>query len=201
MYNDKIQMNEMFSNPLWSYQVDNHNDQKQRLVNTLDSYKEKTSNSDQKNPQTFTTTKNLHHNIVFETLTQEIFELSSTMRSIWSIEDYLGLGVSKMWATTTGPGGILLQEDSESSSFLSGIYFLHTPPESGQLVIMNPTYDKNFFANLQINETKSYNIAQFNCPMPEGYIVLFPAHLPFRTTINESTENRYLIHFSISAIT
>ena len=196
MQENVIEQHTMFSNPVWSIGVDSHHKYEKNYIETLNAYREKTSNLNKRHHRTFITSNDLHHNTAFGNLVEDLTLISSKMKEIWMLEDGTKIGIQQMWGSITQPGGILMPHQVPFT-FLYGMYFLKTPPLSGNLVVDNPTYDANFFATLAINQTNTFNTPKFSFPMPQGHIVLLPGHLDLHTTMNDDEEDRYIIHFSL----
>jgi uncharacterized protein (TIGR02466 family) len=106
------------------------------------------------------------------------------------------LFISQMWANVNPPNSYNVSHQ-HPDSFLSGVYYLQTPENSGSLVfedVRNPfCLSQASFSNL--DEFSSTEVVKD--PKP-GEFFLFPSYLSHRVGMNMSREDRVSISFNIS---
>lgn len=190
---------EMFSCKMWAIENKNHNEHKDKIVETLKDYQLKNHNRNVDHIKTYLTSDDLQHNVNFEPIVELLKTTTSDLIDDWNLDESQSLGINKMWASITGLQG-LLRSHHVPFSFLYGMYFVHTPPESGMLRLDYPTLDKNYFYYFQPREVNAMNSKQFVTPIPEGTCVLFPSHLNCDITPNYTEEDRIIIHFSLKVM-
>ena len=105
-----------------------------------------------------------------------------------------------MWGSCTMPGGLLMPHEVPNS-FATGMYFVKTPPDSGNLVIDNPNNNISYFSRMHRKETNEFNVEKYETVTPEGDIIVYPGNLKSMQTTNDNpTENRYVIYFSLAFV-
>jgi uncharacterized protein (TIGR02466 family) len=106
------------------------------------------------------------------------------------------LFISQMWANVNPPNSYNVSHQ-HPDSFLSGVYYLQTPENSGSLVfedVRNPfCLSQASFSNL--DEFSSTEVVKD--PKP-GEFFLFPSYLSHRVGMNMSREDRVSISFNVS---
>ena len=102
------------------------------------------------------------------------------------------------WAVRHNPGDNA-EIHSHGNSLLSGVYYLKTTGNTGNLVFhKNPLYTNTFHQNIRLDydETNSYNTGVHIMNSSEGRIFIFPSHLDHGVEKNESNEQRYSLAFN-----
>lgn len=191
----------IFNSCLWTVPFEDHQNDKLNYIKTLEDYKKNTINKNTNiHHRTFITSQDLHTNPAFDNLVQKISSDCKSIIDYWKLEDGVKIGISKMWGSITQPGGILMPQ-AVPFTFLYGIYFLNTPPGSGELSINNPSINPDFYAALPVKEITSFNTEKFITPMPEGIITLLPGYLNVHSTINDhDNDSRFIIHFALTIL-
>lgn len=86
------------------------------------------------------------------------------------------------------------------NSLISGVYYLNTPKNSGNIeFIKNHLYNNMFSESFIFNYSKD-TLTNTECVriIPrEGLLLLFPSHLQHKVTKNKTNESRYSIAFNI----
>ena len=90
--------------------------------------------------------------------------------------------------------GDMSHEHSHRNSMYSGIVYLKTHPNCGDLVFIDQSYKT-------LDPTKSsinvYNAPQWSVPPVDGMVVIFPSHLVHSVKANQDTRRRYSLAFNI----
>jgi len=92
------------------------------------------------------------------------------------------------------------QTHFHENSLLSGILYLRTPPNSGDLILhrnRNVSTDINPYMSLPQLKPNRYNADSFICQASEKKLILFPANMNHSIRRNESSEDRYSIAFNV----
>lgn len=190
---------EMFSCPIWTCQYEGHDKQKNNLIKLLDEIRDTSANRTKGNYNTFETNRDLQTHPAMKNFIDDIGPLGNELTNVWGFEEASSLGICSMWGSITEMHGSI-NHHSVPFSLLYGLYFLQTPPESGHLEIDYPTQDRDFFYNFAPRTPKTFNLAKFMTPMPEGTLVFFPSHVSAFISTNISDENRYIIHFGLRVV-
>lgn len=91
------------------------------------------------------------------------------------------------------------QKHSHSNSFLSGIVYLKTNKNSGNLIFYKNVYWQNIFyksVDIEFKEYTETNSDIWSITPKNGDIILFPSFLEHSVTYNKSKEDRYSCAFN-----
>lgn len=102
------------------------------------------------------------------------------------------------WSVKHNPGD-KAQIHSHGSSLLSGVYYLKTKNNSGNLVFhKNPIYTNTFHQSIRFeyDDSNNVNTGQYVMNVEEGKVILFPSHLEHSVDENKSNEERYSLAFN-----
>ena len=192
--------NLIFSSHIWQRMATFHETQQDNFVETLDDYTKHTPSFRTHDQNTFVTNTDLHHNPVFSDLVSQISKDCDRFVEEWEFEVGAKIGISKMWSTIANPGGMSVRH-SVPFTFLNGIYFLKTPPDSGDILVENPTVNPDYFNRMPIKTVNSFNAPGFAMAMPEGMMIYLPGNLKIDITNNQHQQDpRYLVHFTLTVL-
>ena len=86
------------------------------------------------------------------------------------------------------------------NSLISGVYYLNTPENSGEIeFVKNHLYNNMFSESLIFNYSED-TLTNTECVRiipKEGLLLLFPSHLKHKVTKNKTNKSRYSIAFNI----
>ena len=133
-----------------------------------------------------------------ETLKKVIIDSLSEVRSIFKNVSIIIEG----WKNINAPGNFNVKHDHPRSN-LSGVLWIKTPKNSGNLVFTSPQLFNKFqelynYTDEFKYDTKSYMTYYF--PPTEGRILLFPSSLEHEVEENKSNEDRISYSFNIKLI-
>tara|TARA_Y100001973_G_C5164000_1_gene315065 strand:+ start:727 stop:1281 length:555 start_codon:yes stop_codon:yes gene_type:complete len=83
-------------------------------------------------------------------------------------------------------------------SKISGVFYIHAPKNSGDLIFKNPYTISNYLLNNEIHSHNEYNSQEWNIPPKENVLLLFPSWIEHRVGINLSNEERISISFNLN---
>ena len=193
-------MNPLFVVPSWQLPFHKHNELHNTYITHLEKYKKNNlSLPNISSTNTFVTQPNLHIDPVFEEFVKFSIDCVSQIKPSYNLTPSLNLGLSSMHGTISEKGG-LFSPDMKGDDFITGLYFLHTPPASGQLCIKYNVGDAAYFRKLHVETDNTINNQMAKLPMPQGNIVLFPSYLDYFIAQNNSEESRSIIHFSFKVV-
>lgn len=109
--------------------------------------------------------------------------------------------ISSMWANVNGYKDYNLIH-THGGSVISGVYYLKTPKESGNLFFINPASEAiEYLWEHCIEEYTQQNSPRWTIQVEEGTLVLFPSWLKHGVEPNlNKKEDRISIAFNISLI-
>ena len=185
----------MFVSPLWIMTYDSHKDEQQSYIDYIEETDREPYNKG------FLTGGELHNKTLFQPLVETISLISNTLIETWELEPHMTqLGIQQMWGSCTMPGGLLMPVEVPNS-FATGMYFVKTPPNSGNLLIDNPNNNISYYSKMHRKEANEFNVEKFETVTPEGDIIVYPGNLKSMQTTNENiNENRYVIYFSLAFV-
>ena len=102
------------------------------------------------------------------------------------------------WAVLHHPGDEA-QLHSHGGSLISGVYYLKTDKNSGNLAFhKNPIHTNTFFPNIRFeyDEQDNVNTNNYIIDVGEDKIVMFPSHLEHSVDVNKSNNKRYSLAFN-----
>lgn len=109
----------------------------------------------------------------------------------------LTVSIDHLWANVN-PTNCFNWDHNHGNYFYSGVIYLKTPPESGKISFVDPSFLNDLFL---AEETKArWNLyGQYFFQPKEGDLFLFPSTILHRVYPNKSKENRISIAFNLSA--
>ena len=115
-----------------------------------------------------------------------------------SLKENANFYLQNSWSVKHNPGDYA-QIHSHGSSLLSGVYYLKTKSNCGNLVFhKNPIYTNIFHQSIRFeyDEENNINAGQYAIDVSEGKILLFPSHLEHSVDKNKSNDERYSLAFN-----
>ena len=123
--------------------------------------------------------------------TQEILELTKMTHRY---------KISNMWININGQGHYN-QAHRHTFSFLSGIFYVKTKNNCGNLVFKNPNaLHENYIRPSDVVEYNGFNSESWRITPTENNLIIFPSWLEHFTNPNESGEDRISISFNIELL-
>lgn len=106
--------------------------------------------------------------------------------------------ISKMWTNVNRPGSYN-KSHQHNDSFISGVYYLDVPKDSGNIYFEDP---RNLWCLLQASYTEndSFSRMEVEYEPKDGMIILFPSYLSHRVDINNSNSDRISISFNVNLV-
>lgn len=192
-----MKLQQMFVIPLWAGEFDLHAKCKQKYIDSLTQYFENNSIiTDHADCNTAYTKSILHIDSTYNEIIEQIIKSCPDILKELNIDPTCTLGIDRMQASVSSKGGII-PENFETSALLKGFYFLQTPPESGQMSIRLDISDRSYFDLFKTTELNTLNTNCLDFPIPEGSILIMPAHLTTNITSNLSDKQRMIFTFNL----
>jgi uncharacterized protein (TIGR02466 family) len=106
--------------------------------------------------------------------------------------------IDNTWYNVLPPGGYTKRHRHEYS-VVSGALYLDLPQNSGDLYFVSPLQP---YRMCELHEDYSdYNAYEFDLPIKENHLYLFPSWLEHGSRVNESDQDRIMVSFNTSHYT
>ena len=140
---------------------------------------------------------NLHNHPNFSDLRSEIFNFAD--------EAFLHLGVQKMYMPEiTGMWGIINPPGSSNRlhnhpyNFLSGVFYLQVPEDSGQIIFHDPKPQAEVLSPPKVENHSIHVAHRVNFKPKNGTLIFFPSYLNHEVEENNSQDDRIIVSFNIN---
>ena len=151
------------------------------------------------NPLGWQSGKQLQDQVAFQQVLGMAMNAVANPLASWHNWD-LSVGTLKIesWANVNPPGSMNRIHTHDRALF-SGVYYIHVPPDSGDLLFYNGRrlFRSDEFPPLRDPSRRDLNgLVEAVVPQP-GQLVIFPGWLPHEVELNNSKDTRYSISFNI----
>ena len=137
---------------------------------------------------------NMHTKIEYKPLVDELFKMVYEVFNEEWLDGRVKIG--NMWANINPPGGYNKPHVHPNSLF-SGVYYVKTPPNSGQLVCSDPRPGiQTCMPNRKKGEPPKHLWRDLHLQPKENRAIVFPAWLWHSVQPNKSNENRISVRFN-----
>ena len=137
---------------------------------------------------------NMHTKIEYKPLVDELFKMVYEVFNEEWLDGRVKIG--NMWANINPPGGYNKPHVHPNSLF-SGVYYVKTPPNSGQLVCSDPRPGiQTCMPNRKKGEPPKHLWRDLHLQPKENRAIVFPAGLWHSVQPNKSNENRISVSFN-----
>ena len=107
------------------------------------------------------------------------------------------LQISNIWININPPGSFN-SVHNHINGYISGVYYVTVPKNSGNLILTAPDKNERYMAWMEKNGISNNTLKNnFSYTPVENEIVLFPSWLDHNVEVNNSLENRISISFNI----
>lgn len=119
-------------------------------------------------------------------------------RNYLKINKDIGFRLLNSWTNIHYPNDFA-QSHTHINSVFSGVYYLQTTDNSGDLEFSTPHFNNNISKGLlfQFDEYTHVNANHYRIKPYDGEIVIFPSHLAHGVCKNESDQERYSLAFNV----
>ena len=130
-------------------------------------------------------------------LIQNILDRSEILMKYFNVKEILTRKLANMWININPRGGSN-GVHQHPGSFISGVYYVQVPKNSGKLVFKHPAVNYEYHIN-------SHNVFEWNLQnaatgiiVPQvGKLIVFPSYAGHYVQPNESDEDRISIAFNV----
>lgn len=189
----------VFHTPAILTEFTQHKSVQSKYLDVIHNVEKQNHSLNSEHPGTFVSHLNLHLNPIFGDLMTHLQSIAPKIKEMFDLKEGVRLGVDKMWATVTKPGGSIDREYISMSHF-AGMYFLQSPKNGGTVRLFKSVFDRGWYDTLPITHANPANTKDFTYVMPEGIVMLYPNVVDADTTANQSDKSRFIIHFGLSCI-
>ena len=134
-------------------------------------------------------------------LIQEINGRLEALRSTLHFRDDLDLRVESMWVNVNHPYSYNAPH-THPNSYMSGVYYVKVPKNSGDLVLKHPSNLQSIFTpSGVIKSYNEYNCSKWNITPEAGKLIMFPSWIEHEVAQNLSGEDRLSIAFNTAFFT
>ena len=140
---------------------------------------------------------NLHNHPNFSNLRSEIFNFAD--------EAFMHLGMQKMYMPEmTGMWGIINPPGSSNKlhnhpyNFLSGVFYLQVPENSGQIIFHDPKPQAEVLSPPKVENHSIHVAHRVNFQPKNGTLLFFPSYLNHEVEENNSQDDRIIVSFNIN---
>lgn len=176
----------IFNVPIWGYVLTNERYQSEDyLERILELYEQEFSVSKSNSGGGWQSRDNLHKDPIFREFVNNVLlkQIASNILKDYNITDF---AIQSMWANVNKKHSFNYHHTHEG--YLSGVFYLKVPPNSGRLVFTNP----NIRSEMHPIRSSNYPIQ----PQPLACII-FPSWLEHYVEPNKSDDERISISFNI----
>lgn len=144
--------------------------------------------------QTWQTDHDLHEREAFAELLPYIRKATTGALEFLEIE-HDGFEITGCWANVN-PKGSPHAPHTHPNNFLSGVYYLRTPPGGDSISFHDPRTQPNIISP-KIRQHNNHNSTRINVPVKQGRLLLFPAWFRHSVLPNNGEGDRISISFNI----
>jgi uncharacterized protein (TIGR02466 family) len=144
--------------------------------------------------QSWQSPHDLHARPPFRALTQCIQAAAAEALGYLKV-GHVGLLVTGCWANVNAPGAAH-PEHSHPNNYLSGVYYLRTPPGADTIDFHDPRPQAGI-VRPPVTALTAENTDEVVVRVAEGTLLIFPAWLPHSVDANGGTEPRISLSFNL----
>ena len=133
----------------------------------------------------------------FEPLVNVIEEVANLLKGPFKLKDNAYLYASEMWLNVNKPTNYNILHH-HGDSYISGVYYVHVPPEAGKLWFRHPSVAKTVINwNKYLDSLNEHNCNSWFVEPKAGDLIFFPSWLEHEVDQNNSSEDRISIAFNL----
>ena len=183
----------MFITPIFTTDLEKDYD----LVNKLYDLKEKDSvGSPKSNVKGWHSKEDLYLQDDFKQITQDIMFQAQQCFDALSVEKKYGPEMTGLWAMINPPGARNTVH-THPLNFLSGVYYLKVPKNSGNLVFIEPRPQAEVFDPPKKPDVSVHFAHSVQWEAKENNLIFFPSWLQHEVQQNISNEDRIILSFNL----
>jgi len=187
---------QLFSVPLWSRAVLDHETVNQYILSLLPQIEKATTASQRSNVGGWHSAPNLHLNNDFAQIRQIIgttcVQCATSLN--YDFENF-DIAFNEMWLNRNGPGDYN-RAHIHSHAIFSGVYYIKVPPQSGNIELYDPIRERAMMA-VPVKQAMPRTGQTLEVEGEEGKLLIFPSWLQHAVQANRSDEDRVSLSFNM----
>ena len=188
-----LQLHSFFITPVFSMQINGYN----HLIEELQKLKkEDPIGTKGKSTTGWHSDDFCHEREPFKPLCTEIFNLADEAFSHLGVQKHIIPEITGMWGCINQPGSHN-KLHNHPYNFLSGVYYLQTPEDSGRIIFHEPKPQAEILSPPRIANQSIHVAHRVNFEPKKNTLLLFPSWLCHEVEENNSQEERIIISFNI----
>ena len=186
----------LFSVPLWSRTVVDHQTINQHILSLLPQLEKTTPASQRSNVGGWHSASNLHLNNDFAQIRQIIGTTCAQCATAlnYNFENF-DIAFNEMWLNRNGPGDYN-RAHIHSHAIFSGVYYVKVPPQSGNIELYDPIRERAMM-NIPVKQAVQRTGQTLEVEGEEGKLLIFPSWLQHAVQANRSDEDRVSLSFNM----
>jgi len=138
----------------------------------------------------------LHLDERFSTLKSEIINLGQEALNHLSVEDYMIPSMSGLWAIINPPSS-KNKLHTHPFNYLSGVFYLQVPPDSGSLIFHDPRPQNEVLMPPKKPDESIHTSSRVSWTPKPNDLIFFPSWLNHEVEKNNSNEDRIVLSFNL----
>tara|TARA_R110000782_G_scaffold236678_2_gene322782 strand:- start:300 stop:890 length:591 start_codon:yes stop_codon:yes gene_type:complete len=182
-----------FATPVYSFDIGNSNFNKY-LENHILKWRSEDKGIDRTNVDGWHSQDNMYTKEEYKPLVEDLY---TAQKKIYEKEGYLSEPVlGNMWANVNLPGGYN-RPHMHPNSLWSGVYYIKTPENCGELKIEDPkSVGLMMSPKRRAKNLPEYALREFHYTPVSGKLIMFPSYLNHCVDINKSNDIRISVSFN-----
>lgn len=190
----------IYSTPIWSYQIDNFELSKDKFISSCKEYKnsnQKLNTKDSSTVNGYQTSDELHTKEDLSNIFETICMIAYNAGKDLNFSEF-EIGIRSSWVNFNSSRSEFNHPHSHTGIF-SGVVYLNSPENSGNLCIINPGYNPLWEGNFLVKENyKGEHTSECLKISPEeGMVYIWPSYLMHYVEPNNHDGERISISFKI----
>lgn len=187
---------QLFSVPLWSRTVVDHEPINQRLLSLLQQIEQTTPTNQRSNVGGWHSTPDLHLNDDFAQIRQIIGSTCVQCATALNYDfENFDIAFNEMWLNRNGPGDYN-RAHIHSHAIFSGVYYIKVPPNAGNIELYDPIRERAMTA-IPVKQVLPRTGQTLEVEGEEGKLLIFPSWLQHAVQANRSDEDRVSLSFNM----
>ena len=200
MDQNKSELFKIFSTPIWTSIIDNHEEVNSKMIkyikllqsknpkgiakSNVDGWHSEYFDLNADDPRYFLNSIKLNLDKVFNDMGWDLNNQKIKITSMWSIINNKNASNAR---------------HIHSNNYISAAYYVKAPKNCGNIIFYDPR-NEVVFRHPKIKVTNNLNSNIFSIEPKDGLLVLFPSYLHHAVDYNNSNEERIVISFNIDII-
>lgn len=190
-----LSRSDWFSTPLLFFEWEEYNIHKDKLIENINNIKVSNDSESRSNVNGWQSHKKLFNenfmSPIMNFISSSVFESLTEL----NVDESCSFHITQMWANVNYKHSYH-KSHQHNGSFLSGVFYLKTPTECGNIYFEDP---RNLWCLLPVRYSKHdmFSRMEVECTPKEGCLILFPSYLSHRVGMNHNDDERISVSFNV----